>query len=138
MVEYIAGFFDGEGCITIKRNVSRNGSISHILRVGAVQCNPAPIYRIQAIYGGNICWRKATLRQRSTARWQIDCEKAARFLEDILPFLIVKRAEAELALEFHRTMNRSMFRPKLDPAISAMRENYKERLSALKRIDWLQ
>jgi len=70
---YLAGFFDGEGCICINYQPSL---------------------------------RQCSLRLQVTQQWVWSCQslQAAAALRAMLPFLDVKRDQAEIALEFQATM----------------------------------
>lgn len=89
-IAWAAGFLDGEGCIRICRR--QNGFYN--LQVSIAQVVKAPLDDLQMIFGGSI-------RQQSGSwRWQIDSRQAAKLLEQVIPFLRVKREQAEIALQF--------------------------------------
>ena len=48
---------------------------------------------------------------RRAWKWLVQCQKAAAFLRVVTPFLVVKRAEAELALAMQDTIDRFKRRP---------------------------
>lgn len=106
-VHYVAGFFDGEGSIDIRfeAKVSKNGKRYErfYLRASVIQIDRRPLDLMQARWGGSVSRRKA---QKSTAchTWVVTTKSAAAFLADIAPHLIVKRREAELAIEFQWTV----------------------------------
>ena len=57
MLAWAAGFFDGEGYVTIQeRNSKVNGKYykSYYLRVGLKHVAPTPIYELQKLFGGTI------------------------------------------------------------------------------------
>lgn len=83
--EYIAGFFDGEGCVTI----GRSSTVPAI--VG--QKDPAILSAIHAHFGGN-------LRQEKLGHWTLrwSCRTALPVLEAIHPHLIGKRRKVWLAM----------------------------------------
>lgn len=96
--EYAAGFFDGEGSITLMKPPPW-GAV-RILRVVVVQNDRRPLDLFMERWGGHV-------RQlRKCYQWQVATVKATSFLEDVLPHLIVKHYQAELALKY-----RSMMRP---------------------------
>ena len=89
---YAAGFFDGEGCIHIARNV-------RVILSGCFV--PGLLERFVERWGGKVSsavWSKNTCRPG--VRWEITGPKAARFLDDVFPHLIEKRKQAELAREY--------------------------------------
>jgi hypothetical protein len=89
--EYIAGLFDGEGCILVTR-----GS----LRVQIAGCYRPTIEALPEQFGGWICRDKDKGPSYKTCyRWVITCSPAQAFLRTILPYLREKREQAELALQ---------------------------------------
>lgn len=89
---YAAGFIDGEGCIRASRNI----------RVIVAGCfNPRILLLLQEQYGGNLCpYRAKKPKCRSGWRWEVTGKKAAKLLSDVLPHLIDKREQAEIALRY--------------------------------------
>lgn len=93
--QWLAGFFDGEGCV-----MSSSRANYFLITVSLSQKDVNILSAVQAIYGGTISDRGAN----STAyghcnvlRW---CGKSAkRVLSDMLPYSIVKRDRIELALK---------------------------------------
>ena len=97
--EYIAGFFDGEGCI----GIYTNGSGRFHLRTQLTQ-NKTPesaelVSYLKTKYGGNAA-SQPSKNGKIKYNWQLNCQLAATFLKDILPFLVLKKHQAELAIEW--------------------------------------
>jgi len=88
--EYAAGFFDGEGCVII-----RDCKPCLKLMVTIVQKDTRPLEFMQARWGGNLCHKKDGASVLS-----LSCRKAAAFLRDVLPFLIVKKEVAQIGIAF--------------------------------------
>lgn len=88
---WAAGFIDGEGCIRI----------SHKVRVSVLQVDPRPLIQLQVLFGGSIRINRHSTgpKRRRIYVWEIGSRQARTMLEQILPFLIVKKDQAELALE---------------------------------------
>jgi hypothetical protein len=98
---YFAGFFDGEGCISITRQKKSWGNKEqpyfHRLRINLAQKDPSVLKELYDIVGGTIhC-------SNGIWKWYADDAFAVQFLEAITPFLRIKKAQAELALEFSKT-----------------------------------
>lgn len=132
-VAYLAGIFDGEGCILITRYNSGAQSGTLNVRVGMKdKIIPA---RFQAIFGG-------TLREAHKERcfplwtWQCAAQMAAYVLDILRPYLIVKAAQADLGLEYQRQMRPSRTGQKrsLSPELLAIREDMTQQMQRLKRI----
>lgn len=100
--EYIAGFFDGEGCVAT--SVGRNG-------VGKIQViltstDEHILKLVKSKYGGGI-YKKIKYKEHHSDAFSWQSSKCRSFLEDIFPFLILKRKQVRLALEFLDTIDNS-------------------------------
>lgn len=95
-IAYAAGFFDGEGCITI----SKNGAVD--IRVTNTAKNV--LIRLQNIFGGSITNR--TQRANKTQyTYSFYGENAIEFIKLIKPYLIDKLPQAEAILEYYMLRN---------------------------------
>lgn len=98
-LEYIAGFFDGEGCVDIRYCVTHKGRYNKFeLRCTISQVYRKPLDMIQQVFGGSISPR----RNQTIHYYVVTGRQANAFLEAIRPFLIVKADEADVALEFYK------------------------------------
>ena len=100
---YIAGLFDGEGNIGIvkrRNHPHATTPIYHLVaRVGMVD-EIIPRW-LQMAFGGYIHRRRRPdPKHRDVYTWSVGYGTAADFLKTILPFLKLKKPQAELALEF--------------------------------------
>lgn len=90
---YFAGFFDGEGCITVHRQPNRVYAF-----VTCTNTDKQVILRFQEAFGGHI-QTKVNVPGRVIYVWNISAKKdVVNFLEQIFPFLQVKQQRAILAL----------------------------------------
>lgn len=104
---YTAGLIDGEGHIGIsgiKPGGERKRPI-HYLAVIISMCDLPIIEWLHNTFGGSIANRtNQPSRQNGRCRpqwaWSLHGSNAQIFLEQILPYLQVKRRQAELAIEF--------------------------------------
>jgi hypothetical protein len=87
-IAYCAGFFDGEG------HVEYNGRYS--LQVSIAQNERTPLDFVEALFGGYV--RLHPNKYNGIHNWHGNTNVGATFLETVLPFLIVKKADAEWAL----------------------------------------
>ena len=97
--EYAAGFFDGEGCITMHRYPP-----AHYLRIDVVvgNTNRDVLLLLQERWAGAM--QKQRVHQphhKQPWHWELSGRKAWDFLRDVTPFLIVKKVEAEIALRHY-------------------------------------
>ena len=92
---YTAGFFDGEGNITIAKMRS-----CYAMSIRIVNTDPVALEYVNGIFGGTLAKRDSRRGNRPlyTLNW---CSKSARdVLLLLLPYLRIKRRQAELAICF--------------------------------------
>jgi len=95
---WVAGFFDGEGCITVIQH--RRSPPVFELAILTGNTNYASIERCKRIMGGRISYQNRKDGHRPTWWWRSSGQDAKRILRLMLPHLTVKREQAEAALEF--------------------------------------
>jgi len=95
-IAYAAGFFDGEGCISI----SKNGAVD--IRVTNTAKNV--LVRLQSIFGGSITNRTQKANKTQYA-YSFYGENAVEFITLIKPYLIDKLPQAETILEYYNLRN---------------------------------
>jgi hypothetical protein len=104
---YIAGFFDGEGSITIHHNGKpspRAVSPNHTLQVSIGNTDPQIIAWLHREFGGGFQVRKGGRdHHRPVAQWFLRAAKALPFLEAIQPFVRMKKRQVGVAIEFQRS-----------------------------------
>jgi hypothetical protein len=133
---YAAGFFDGEGCITISMRRARRGAKEHhTLLVSVSQCDLRPLNWLRERFGGSISPSNSKIAKargyRQAYRLCLAGAKADRFLSEIQPFAIVKREQIDLAIEFRGTTRR---RGDLVPVkVASDREGMRAKMRLLKR-----
>lgn len=93
---WLAGLFDGEGCISQPRKEHRAS-----LRLTITNTHYGLLERILEVAGvGKIIDHKApTDRHSQTWNWQCYSDNARDLLRQMLPWLIVKREKALIAIE---------------------------------------
>ena len=95
---YIAGIIDGEGFITIRRERHINDRYS--LHVGAGNTDRPLLEWLQASFGGKLVFSPKPEGYKDFFQWAIVSRSANNFLILILPYLRIKKDQAELALLF--------------------------------------
>lgn len=101
---WAAGFFDGEGSVTI--NVSKTGSRrlnpSYRLQITVTQVDIEPLIKLKNIFGGNWSTKieNNKLGKLPVSRWYLYGDDAARFLLVVRPYLVVKYKQADLGIYF--------------------------------------
>lgn len=140
---YAAGIFDGEGYVRISKweNPEKTKVRNQIYAGLNVTFRPV-IEALKETYGGSIHVNRHSLRKanhRDVFVWNVSSQNAARFFRLILPYLIIKREEVELALELQASIDEWKFRlgnkwayhPERD-AVLAHRDDLRLRISELK------
>ena len=98
-LNYYAGFFDGEGCIMIKKKHS--GRPFHTLDITISLTNLNVLEDFKRAFGGTIHGAyKSKTYYKDKWMWMIGGDKALTFLKAIYPYLRLKSREAELGIEF--------------------------------------
>jgi hypothetical protein len=136
--EYLAGLFDGEGCIDVQRMYPRDGKGRFYVRPRVRICmsNSARgvIYKLHASFGGHVTTRPASgPKQQSSLslEWLSDADIRS-ILSLILPHLELKAAQATLVLWWldnakGRQTNAAY------PGMEKAREAFAEELREMKR-----
>lgn len=97
---YLAGFFDGEGCVYIIR-ARRGQRVRFGLEVSFTNAAIEPLELAQSLFGGQISESKdGRSGSKVTHRLRIRSNQASAALTQMLPFLRVKKRRAELGIEF--------------------------------------
>ena len=116
MYGYAAGIVDGEGTITICRseydtvNKSRNNKVYHCIgfhaKVSVKNTDERLMKWLQSRFGGEYYKDESSLKKHPTWKpsfvWHHAAKDKEPFLLAILPYLILKREQALLALDFIR------------------------------------
>jgi len=97
-VAYMAGFFDGEGCVRIKKS-SQKGNSYHII-AHVTNSNLKILQIFKYWFGGKIRLQEKT-KNKNIYNYYITCAEACDMLKILLTFLYEKREQAELAIDFH-------------------------------------
>lgn len=90
---YLAGYFDGEGCVSVQKATKKYP----YLQVQVASGDKEIIEKYFEVFGGHLYKEKGGTN-RQLYRWTIGGAKAQEVLKILLPFLFAKKAQAELAL----------------------------------------
>ena len=128
-LQYIAGFFDGEGSITVTRDLSLQVVVSQndeaILQAIAQYMGTGKVSAIKTRRGHKQCY---------SLRW---CgAKAASVLSSLLPYLILKHERAMLAIQMQSLISPRGVEKPVDPEKWAKRESIAERIKDLNDSHW--
>lgn len=139
---YMAGIIDGEGCIRIQLARGKGGRANgHTLEMNVANTDEGLMVWILDTFGG-LCrvkmhGRITGLMRRPCWVWWITGKHVGMVLEAVLPYLRVKRAQADLAMRFLAHEGGRQFvkgrRPRLHPDFVAEREAMKVQMHLLKQ-----
>ena len=93
---YLAGFFDADGCISISRRAQEDykRGVSYRVLIDVSQKSTEVLNIFKHYWGG------AIVKGTRCKRWQAYGKTALQCLSDLLPYLRLKKAEAEVAIDF--------------------------------------
>ncbi len=126
---YMAGLFDGEGCIQILKQV-RNNRRRYWLRCSLEMTNEYLPKLLQMHFGGSVRRRKLPLPRQNQWEWVVVTRTAYLFLKSVYQYLKIKKGEADVAFEFQASMHEH--RERLSEEELAIREVQKILLSNMK------
>lgn len=122
-LSYLAGFFDGEGCVS----PARHGTLS--IQVSVAQKHPEVLRLYEAHWGGGIYKHKT-----GGYAWTCCSKVAVTFLEDIMPFLIEKREVALLGVQLGSSPSFRGRRPKDTQEEREARQELARRITELNHV----
>ena len=107
-LQYLAGFTDGEGCIQIMRRHKERRE-DYGLRITITNTNLTILQYYLENFGGKIHENKKQLERNwaLSYEWYLDGANAAQAIKCLLPFLIIKQKQAQIALKFQKTMHKT-------------------------------
>lgn len=127
-IEYLAGFFDGEGSIGVYSSGERR---TGYMSVRVIQKFPTALRHFQELFGGSL-----NQNGRGYWAWQIYGTAAMGAMVALQPFLIEKKRQAELAIEYQLMMNSLPHRTaKVSPEDVDRRNEIALALKSMKRTD---
>ncbi len=102
---YVAGMVDGDGCIAIAKD--RRGNPIHwyyrvSVRITQVEYGMSLLLWLRETFAGHICVgnKVGGKYTRATYNWFVRGRDVKGFLVGILPYLRLKKSQAQLALDF--------------------------------------
>lgn len=122
-IQYFAGYFDGEGSVCIAQSIyvsKKKGPQSHhSLRLQVPSTDPVSVQAFLAEFGGYVQFLEPkNPKWKPRWVWCACSREANRALTRMLPYLKVKRADAEIGLAFQALMAGN---PRGKPVTEAMR-----------------
>lgn len=144
-IRYVAGLFDADGWVTINKwpHPGRD-YVRYQLFVGIGQVHYPLIASLKKQFGGLLHRNDSAHRRNPKCRivymWRLSSKDARQFLTDILPWLVVKKSQAALAIQFqeHVTRHASDFkyRSHMRAGLYSYRENVLTQLKEMKSLSF--
>lgn len=101
-IAWAAGFIDGEAYIGVTRCWYKDHyNYRGVVNVG--QVSPTPLYALRAILGGSV--RASKDKFGTHYQWVLNGKHTVKALRSLLPYLVAKKRQAELVLEFYSISN---------------------------------
>jgi hypothetical protein len=137
---YIAGVIDGEGSISIIK-ASGKYHFSYQLRLIVTNTDYRMLKWLKDTIGyGNVAERKRKITQPNWSPvyiYSVTATKAKNLLVTIYPYLVIKREQADIAIEFTKTVlpqKNNIYGCKgMKPDILLKRQEFKSRINFLNR-----
>lgn len=108
-IAYLAGLFDGEGSVNIFKQPNKKDRINpcYYLEISIGNTHKGVLQWVLENFGGRLTHNaeQYTKRNHATWRWRASSNEACALLTMMLPYLVVKREQARLAVEFQRHVN---------------------------------
>ena len=127
-IAYLAGFFDGEGCVQI---VAPHRTSLFLLQLSVNNTRREVLSIFRKRWGGSIVGpHNRGLNHKPAFTWKVDARHAEKVLRDLFPFLILKRRQAEVGLKFRELFQSDNILPRgnADP-----KKFYKKRFRIMKK-----
>lgn len=134
--KYIAGLFDGEGCIDIQ--ISKQNYINPRVRMAMAEPGKEVLEMLSNTYGGNIYKRNRSSTNSDwmdSYSWQMTgYKRCCYFLRQIVKHLEIKKEQARLILWCETHLKGMNYGRDEDPkSLSHIRKFARNELSAMKR-----
>ena len=129
ILSYMAGIIDGEGCIAI------NGSErKQQLVITVANSSELLIQWITLHFGGHVgIDYRENEKHRNSYWWRLYGHATEPFLKSILPYLIIKKPQAELVLEFLKILPPIGGRTLVTDEFWAIRDGFVQQLKQLNK-----
>lgn len=107
----LAAYIDGEGCVQIHRQrqyskkAKANWKPHYIVQVVITNTDPRLVVWCRENFGGFIV--SYDTYARSAFKWCAHSKSCADILENCLPYFIIKRKQAEIAIAFRTTYSKA-------------------------------
>jgi hypothetical protein len=131
ILAYAAGTIDSDGCIQLMRRKGENEG-NYSLRVSVSQVTESvPLWFVRNFGGKVYKFNPSKGSRQIVYRWGLESQKAADFLEKILPFLVEKIERAKVGIQYYSTVGYRKVGLKLPENIVEKRNSLYSQLKVL-------
>lgn len=143
-IPYLAGLIDGEGCITLfryRKPECEDDILCYVAMLQVGMVHKPLIAELQSQFGGYIGHKKPKdAKRRAYSVWNVKGERCINLLKEIEPFLIAKKDEANLLIQYWSDKDARLsggtmkgLKGEARESVKLKREWYRIRLQELKR-----
>lgn len=137
----LAAYIDGEGTVMIQRSVSKNAKFpSFILTLIVANTDLRLMEWLTRTFTGNVYFSQSAKTRFKCNKvchsWRHFEDRAATILEHCLPYLIMKRDQAEIGLAYRELRKLGSKGRKLTATDIELREEFRGRMRSLNSGDW--
>lgn len=102
---YLAGLIDGEGCISIRKTFQYGkDQFKPMVEVGMTDIEPMKL--LKQTFGGSYWPELVRGMNLPITKWRVTGSHVIPVLEPLLPYLLAKKKQAQIALELARRIHR--------------------------------
>jgi hypothetical protein len=134
-VAWAAGFFDGEGSVGIYLYTGKNRHAFN-LQMTAGQVDIRPLLLLREIFGGRIETQYAGKAGRGRTLWRWSAggrEAIGEALRAMIPYLVVKREQAQVVLDYLDSSGPPNSARRLTPIEQEIQAAFADQLAGLKK-----
>ena len=117
---YLAGCMDCDGSFTIKTKPYKNTRY-HLPRVAFWQTKPQIVAILHRGFGGSVRQVERKPPAKNQYAWEATYKAAVSLCKAVLPYLVLKRRQAEILIELDQSMSRSYSNPGIPSVVVALR-----------------
>ena len=129
----LAAYIDGEGAILLNKFSTKSGRREMWIRVVIANTDPRLPKWCQDTFGGTFVAEKRSKNPKHSDcyRWHVSCTTAEWVLRNCLPFFLIKKEQAEIALKFQDTLGGPGI--PVSETTRVVREELRDQLHSMKR-----
>jgi len=102
LLSYLAGVFDGEGCVAIGKSppIQDGWSPQYRVQLRVAMTDGVIPLLFQNVFGGGLTKRKLHISKKQQFTWEMTGHRCLVVLKELLPYSLIKRPQMEVAIHF--------------------------------------